>query len=432
MTQSLPKFIPPESDPSIFDLMKIAPQDPARVIPSSIYSDWAYKMPAPGAPLVISQPEAAEQVLFDQARFGRNRQTKSLLRRAWNKGLAAAEDESWKRQRRAVGPAFRAGRLGDYTAEMAAATQRAAESWRGHDTVELQTETGRLVGEIVFNTLITGLDAPDHDKLANQTREYMRVIASFGLADTLPLSDGIIDRLRGVSAAPSGKYLRAVSAELAEKRAGGDDTIDDVISLLRGKGPLEDNIAGFMMASFETSAAGAAWAVYILACLPDLQDQVRAEVQACEHLTGQDLLDGLALTRRVVKETLRMYPPAPILARSALVKTELLGHKVSKGQPIIIDVHALHHHQQLWDAPDVFNPDRFLPDAPPRHRATNMPFSAGPRMCVAAQFAELEIMMIVVGIVAAYRLSPADPEPEVSLQISTHSSSGLSINLSPV
>ena len=72
MPPSLPKFVPPESDPSILDLLKIAPQDPARVIPSSIYSDWSYKMPAPGAPLVISEPEAAEQVLFDQARFGRN------------------------------------------------------------------------------------------------------------------------------------------------------------------------------------------------------------------------------------------------------------------------------------------------------------------------------------------------------------------------
>ena len=432
MNHPLPIYRRPESPPSLRDMIAMTKGDPGVAMPASLYREWSHKLPTRWGPLIISQPEAIEQVLFDQKRFDRSRQVSRLIRRAWRDGLAGAEDDSWKRQRRAVGPAFRRASVTEHTEDMRASARNAVERWHGKNEIDVQEEAGRIVSEIVLNTLITGMQNADYARMSADTQAFMRVVTEFGLIDGAPLPDGIVNFFRGTHRSAEAKRLSKFASELAERRSQNSDELNDVITLLKDKGPLQDNILGMITASFETTARGVAWTLYALACQPELQDEVRAEGRVATGLAGQAYADALSLTRRVTKESLRMYPPAPNTVRAAREPVELLGHKIPKNSQIMIDIHAVHHHELVWDDPFTFNPDRFADSAPPRHRAAYIPFSAGPRMCVAAHFAELEIMVIVAELLQSLRFAPAKPDPKVSFHISTHSENGLHVSLAPV
>jgi hypothetical protein len=124
-------------------------------------------------------------------------------------------------------------------------------------------------------------------------------------------------------------------------------------TLLRGSGPIEENMLGFMISGLGTTAAGAAWAAWLLARYPDWQEKVREEATAAP---AAGRAAGSSVARQVAQEALRLYPPAPILARAVLKRTVLEGFRLWPGQTIIVPVYAIHRHRSLWDRPDSFDP----------------------------------------------------------------------------
>ena len=427
----LPRHTSPQTDPTLSDCFTRLMSDPGAVIPASIYSDWSYKVAVPQGPLVISQPEAIEKVLFDVDKvFGRNRQTQTLMRRGWNDELAAATGEKWLTQRRAAAPAFRAKSVAAYVPEISRTAQSAEWSNRH---IELSFETGRIVSEVVLKTLLAGHSDHDYDSIARDLPAYMRQITKFGLADFMPVSESFLDTLRGLPKSPERLRLRKVADALARERLESAETSEDVIALLKDKSKLSDIIFGFMGAGVETTAMGTAWALYLLALHPDWQSQIRQEAeQATAIESGEAKLAALPLTLQVVKEAMRLYPPAPILVRTAQRQTAILGHKVKKGQVVILNIHALHRHEKIWKDPSIFHPERFSETAPSRHRAAFIPFSAGPRMCLAMNFALAEMTILVSELARTYQLAPVKPEPNVSLQITTHSTTGLNVTATKI
>jgi cytochrome P450 len=167
---------------------------------------------------------------------------------------------------------------------------------------------------------------------------------------------------------------------------------------------------------------GTSWALYILAMRRDWQARVAVEAQACK---GEYKLDRLPITRRVVQEVLRLYPPAPMLVRSANHDLNIGGFDVRRGQPVAVSIYAMHRHHLHWDRPDEFHPDRFGQDQ--AWPIGYLPFGIGPRVCIAAQFAMAEICVVVARLLAEFSLSPGSIEPVVNLQITTRSSTGLNV-----
>jgi cytochrome P450 len=393
--------------------------DPASIIPATIYDEWAVKLPGPLFPLVVAHPERVREVLLDDGtRFGRNRQLRALLRRAWGQGLAASEGERWARQRRAAAPAFRPAAVESAASAMAEATRQAAARWRDGEPIELGGLLGRVVTEVVLKTLFSAGEDTDFDAAARDIPRVLREVTTFGLVEAVPLPIRLLDRLRGFGRSPQEARLRRLAAAIAETPHDGEN---DLRAMLRGVGPPTDNTFGFMLAGFETTALGAAWAIYLLSLHPAWQDKLRQEA----HEAG-GRLDRLVLARQVAQETLRLYPPAPMLVRSAMKRTTLQGHRLWPGQAVLIPVFAIHRHRQLWDDPDSFDPGRFGADA--RHeRGAYLPFGAGPRRCIAASFALAEITVIVSELARAFRFSPVGPPPDVSLRVSTYSRTGLHV-----
>ncbi len=410
------------TDPaSLLEMIRQGVSDSASTIPAAILSEPAVQLAggAFGTPLVVADPELAREVLNDrEGRFNRYATMRRLLRRAWGEGLAAAEGEAWQRQRKAASPAFTPAAVAGRIAAFAAAAGKSAGEWPLGEPVELARQVAPIIADIVFTTLVDGKGMVDTKSVAADMPAYIGRIASFGSFDLLPLPEAWLDWLRGIPGDPAVQRLRNVASKLATARSGSGE---DMIALLDGVGPVQDNILGLMPAAMDTTVSGASWTLYTLARCPDWQAQVAEEARACG---GQFTLDRLPLTRRVVQEVLRLFPPAPLVVRGASRALDFAGFPLKKGQPVLVSIYAMHRHRNYWVAPDAFDPDRFLPERFCSNPAY-MPFGTGPRMCIAAQFALAEIAVVVARLLAVLELAPAGPQPQVTLQITTRSANGL-------
>lgn len=418
--QPLPRFNFRSEPPSVWDMLRSGIADVSTVIPAAILSDPALQLPGPGAPLIISDPELIRDVLNDRSgQFARDRFMRRLLRRAWGKGLAAAEGQSWQDQRRAAAPAFRPQAVADNAPAFAAAATKALGVWPRDKPAELGEQSARIVADVVFTTLVDGGGEVDTAAVAADMPGYVRRIAKFGNRDLLPMPETWHDWLSGIGRDPAVRRVRALAKRMATGRGTSGR---DLVSLMNGIGPVQDNIRGLFPAAMDTTVAGTSWALYTLACRPEWQGHVAAEARACRDSLS---LESLPLTRRVVQEVLRLYPPAPFLIRTSAITQRLGGFPLNKGQPVAIAIYAMHRHHTQWDKPDAFDPDRFLPER--GQHAAWLPFGFGPRVCIAAQFALAEIAVIVARLLAELELTPTGPEPVLSLQVTTKSLNGLHV-----
>jgi cytochrome P450 len=419
---TLPRYQFRIDPPSLWDVMRQGVSDSASTIPASILTEPGVQLAGQqfGAPLMVSDPDLAREILNDRdVNFTRYKTMRRLLRRAWGQGLAAAEGEAWTRQRKAATPAFTPSAVAGRSTAFAEATGKTVGDWPIGQPVELTRQVAQIIAEIVFTTLVDGKGVVDTKAVAADMPAYIRRIASFGSRDLLPLPETWHDWLNGIAKDPAVQHLRAVARMLAANRSGGQD----MIALLEGVGPLQDNILGLMPAAMDTTVAGTSWALYTLARCPDWQTEVAEEARAC---AGVFTLDRLPITRRVVQEVLRLYPPAPLVVRAASRAMDFAGFRLKRGQTVAVSIYAMHRHRAHWDAPDSFDPDRFLPERTGKTAAW-MPFGVGPRMCIAAQFALAEICIVVARLLADLELAPTGPEPQVTLQVTTRSATGLNV-----
>jgi cytochrome P450 len=171
---------------------------------------------------------------------------------------------------------------------------------------------------------------------------------------------------------------------------------------------LVDNLLTLLEAGHETTAKALTWTLYLLARAPATQDRVRAEVRAVagDGPVGAEHLARLTLTEAVLKEGMRLYPPAPVLLRIARRPLDLGGEHLPTGALLIIPVFALHRHRTLWDDPDRFMPERFLSEAArAMPRTQYMPFGGGPRVCIGATFAMQEAIAILATLIRGARFA---------------------------
>ena len=178
-----------------------------------------------------------------------------------------------------------------------------------------------------------------------------------------------------------------------------------------------DNLMTFITAGHETTALGLAWTFHLLALHPAIEAKVLDEVGDVTQgqPIGSDHIAKLSYTRQVFSEAMRLYPPAPIITRTAIRDFVLGEHAIAKGTVVYIPIHAVHHHSALWDNPKAFDPDTFIPEASKaRHRYAYMPFGAGPRVCIGNAFAVMEAVAVLAVLLPAFKVAAAlvtPPQP---------------------
>lgn len=416
------QFLPHQ--PSLWQLLRVGIGDVGSCIPAAILDEFAVQLPGPGAPLIVSSPDLAREVLNDRAElFARDRFIRRMFRRAWGQGLAGAEGPAWERQRKAAAPFFRPSAVAAQLAAFARESDRVADTLGEDQQVELNWLAMRIVSRVVFSVLVDARGAIDPEAVARDVPGYIARIVDFGLADLLPLPEPLLDWLSGVDRDSRARRVRAAADRLTSMR-GETDPHRDLIALLEGAGPARDNIGGLIPAALDTTVHALSWALNTLALRPEWQERLAREARAAGP---RPMLDQLPLIRRAVQEVLRLYAPGPMLARSAAVDQEIAGNPVRRGQTVIVAIYAMHRHSRLWDDPDGFDPNRFLPERG-LHPAW-MPFGTGPRMCIAAQFAQAEIAVVLARLLARFEVQPTGHQPDIALRTATRSRNGLMVRM---
>jgi cytochrome P450 len=181
---------------------------------------------------------------------------------------------------------------------------------------------------------------------------------------------------------------------------------------------LGDQVATMILAGHETTATALFWSLYLLALDPVTQEEVAREVQGAT-VDGVLALDRLKFTRAVLDETLRLYPPAYLIARAAAAPDVVAGRPVKKGDVILIAPWLLHRHEKLWRDPNMFIPSRFMPPASAPDRFAYLPFGVGARVCVGAHFALVEATLALARLIGTFRIELLDKEPVMPIGVVT-------------
>lgn len=370
------------------------------------------------------EPEAVGRVLLDNAaNYVKPDIVKTLLKPTIGRGLLSSDGELWREQRRIVAANFAPGAVDALIPVFARVAKGAAQGWaiESRDMAAAATATTmRIIADALFagDRRLTTKAAMDHIAAALEGVSEQRLQALLGLP-LMPWS------LRGRRARASRKFLRETLAAVVRDRlpdGGPDDFLGRLIRALHTRfEPGEafelavDNAATFYLAGHETTANAITWTLFMLSEQPALQDEVATEAASAlgEGEDDVDLPERLPLLRRVIEESMRLYPPVPRFDRQAVVADRLSGADVGAGDIISIWPWLLHRHKALWDDPDTFDADRFRP-ATTRHRFQYLPFGGGPRLCVGARFAMAEALSVLAHWLARWRFAPT-PGREVRL-----------------
>jgi unspecific monooxygenase len=180
---------------------------------------------------------------------------------------------------------------------------------------------------------------------------------------------------------------------------------------------LGDEVATMILAGHETTATALFWSLYLLALDPATQEEVAAEVHNAV-VNGALDIDRLKFTRAVVDETMRLYPPAFLIARAAAGPDTIAGQPVKKRDVVLVAPWLLHRHEKLWSEPNAFIPQRFMTGTPP-DRFAYLPFGVGARVCIGAHFALVEAVLALAKIIGAFRVSLVDKAPVMPVGVVT-------------
>ena len=379
---------------------------------------------------ILNTPDAIRHVLVDNyENYTRTPTGFRVLRPILGEGLLISEGRAWKHQRRTLAPAFTPGAVTTLIPHMIAATDETIAKLRTASgaPVNLREAMQRMTLEIAGRTMFSFEMGRHGPMLRDFVMEYGARLARPHLLD-LMLPQGWPSPQDFARARFRKRWTSFVAMLMAERRAAGKNEgapPRDLFDLVAARDPvtgdaftdqqLGDQVATMILAGHETTAAALFWSLYLLALDPASQDQLAAEVQAA---SAPDL-ERLKFTRAVVDETMRLYPPAFLIARAAAGPDTVAGRPVKNKDVILIAPWLLHRHEKLWRDPNAFIPSRFMPGAPPPDRFAYLPFGVGARVCIGAHFALVEATLALARIVGAFRIELLDQEPVIPVGVVT-------------
>ncbi len=365
---------------------------------------------------LVSEPEGIQRVLVDNAANYAKGFGYAAMKSVMGEGLVTAEGAAWKEQRRRCVPAFHGRRLEELLAPMREVIDAGVASWGDKgDVVDLFSASLALSRRVAARALLSvdgPLDALD-DAIPVLQREVSRrslALFSFPLPFRTP-RDRAFDR--ALATLDEFVYSQLRSRRNQPRR---NDLLQDLLDMHGPDedAPLRDALVTLFLAAYETTATSLTWILWLLAQHPESAERIRAEIVA--HPGGGPY------TRQVIEEGMRLYPSVWLFARKAIEGDVVAGYQVPAGSFLLISPWVNHHLTRFWDNPAEFRPERFEAarrPAIPKH--AYLPFSAGPRQCIGAAFAMMELTAMVAAVVRRHRLELPDPrhpgfEPLITLQ----------------
>ncbi|MCP5411889.1 MAG: cytochrome P450 [Alphaproteobacteria bacterium] len=390
---------------------------------------------------MLADPAGYRRVMSENlANYPKSEIMRRMLRPAIGDSLFNADGADWRWQRRAVAPVFTHRNVVALAPAMTATAERAAARLEASGgRAEMVHEMLTATFDVICDVALSGREHFDARAFGAAITRYFQTAGRASLLDFLGVPDWF-PRPGEILAGGSVKTMHdmvaaAIQARRQMGRAGADDLLD---YMLAAEDPetgqrmsAEDlvfNMQFFIVAGHETTALALAWALYLLANSPAEQAAVRAQARAqlgSRAATAADL-EAMPLVTQVLEETMRLYPPVGLLARAVLEEDELCGRVMKPGDILFLPIWALHRHEMWWEQPELFRPARFGADVR-RDKYQYLPFGAGPRVCVGANFAMMQAGIILSTLLARFSFAPAGPGPRPIMSMTVRPDPGVTL-----
>jgi len=396
--------------------------------------------------LLVNDAEAIEQVLLTRSKSFRKTlgYRTPFMRRLFGEGLLTSEGEFWVRQRRLSQPAFHRDRVASYSNTIVQYTRDMLAAWRSEPSPDgarnVHEEIMKLTTRVVTRTLFDSPVPPEIDEMGEASAVVMRRFSTQWnafrlLLNLLPTAESrrfklVMQRLD--------TYILGL---IQQRRAHGKDR-GDLLSMLLlsrdddGSGmndiQLRDELKTLMVAGLDTTALALSWSLYLLALNPDKQRALQSEINQVapdkRPLAFADL-GQLRYTEAVIKESMRLYPPAWIVGREAIEDCELAGHPVTRGTSVLASQWLKHHDPRHFDRPAEFQPERWLQEMK-LPKMAYFPFGGGPRVCIGSAFAMMESILGLATIMQQFSVTaPRDYRVQPFASITLQPKGGITLKL---
>jgi cytochrome P450 len=413
----------------------------------------AYRQPIVSGDMLIrwhmlADPGGMKRVMLDNlANYPKSEIMRRMLRPAIGESLFNADGAEWKWQRQAVAPVFTHRNVVALAPAMSATAERvskklAASGGRAEIVSAMLTATF----DVICDVALSGRDHFDSATFSRAITQYFQTAGRASLLDFLGFPEWF-PRPGELLAGTSVRTMHGMVASAIEaRRKDGPSAADDLLDhMLVAEDPetghrmnpqeLIHNMQFFIVAGHETTALAISWALYLLANSPAHQEQAREEVKAQLNGRAASAQDAAAMPfiRQVLEEAMRLYPPVGLLARTVVEKDELCGRTMRPNDTVFLPIWALHRHQMWWEEPERFDPNRFdSVRGPRRDKYQYLPFGAGPRVCVGADFAMMQAQIILATLIGRFRVKPSLLEPHPVMTMTVRPAPGVFLELEEI
>jgi cytochrome P450 len=396
--------------------------------------------------IVVADPQLARELLVSHH--------EALIR--WERGIRifsqvhghsvlVAEGEAWHEKRRALQPSFSPKAVQFFSPNMAVTTGQVLEQWPREDARwPIESALTSLTMEVILQMTFSSSIGTD----ANLAEHAIRVISAAANAEfywpaSCPNWVPWKQAKRQALADLNGLIERHVQARLNLPRDGWPDDLLTRLLQLHADGPawplqaVRDECMTTFLAGHETTAATLVWWAWCMAANPSAQSAARDEVQRVlrGRAPSTDTLPSLCYLSQTIRETLRLYPVAPVLISRRSAKPITLGAwQFPERTLFMLPVQLMHHDSRWFPEPDTFLPERFAPDAREVPRGAYMPFGTGPRVCLGQHLAMAEMTVIAAMILQRFVLSVPDgmAAPRPVLNVTLRPERPMHLSVTPV
>ncbi len=433
-----PHPVYPAERPGLRQFLRALRTNALLIWPDAAYeSDMIINRPLGRTQILVNNPEVIHRVLVENpGNYRRTPASIRIVRPITGNGVLLSEGDDWRYQRRTIAPSMTPRQIPMLARHIAAVAEETAASlnWRINSPLNLLEEMQFAALEIAGRSMFSL-------EMGAFGSEMRAMLTGYGARLSRP---HVLDMLLPASIPAPGDFARwrfqrrwmalidsIIDARLESGESGAPRDLFDLLQAARDpetgaaftRKQLRDQVATMIVAGHETTALTLFWSLYLLARVPHWQDAIAAETTGLDlgPAGGPGALGALVRTRAVVSEALRLYPPAFTIVRVAIGPDRAGDFEIPRRAVVMISPWVLHRHRRLWRDPDAFDPSRFLPGAPPPPRLAYLPFGAGPRICVGAQFAMAEATLALAALVQSFRIALADerevmPKPTVTTQ----------------
>lgn len=409
-----PKPLP--NRPGLIELLFRLRRNPLECWSEDLFEEPIAKVGLPFKQAVlVHDPEAIKRVLMDHAaNYRKDTIQRRILSSGLSDGLLGVEGDRWEVQRRTLAPIFSRRTVTSFTSPMLSAVNDLVSKWKKMGvgaTIDVASEMTLVTLNVLALTIFSDGIGSEFEDFRMAMNAYFGVIGRIGALDLFGVPKSVPRpghrRIRRTMS-----YFESVIDTIIDVRqkrlaASEESAPNDLLTLLlRSLDPstgrpldlkeVRSNILTFLSAGHETTANTLAWSLFLLSQAPEWRSRVAAEAERELAEPADGLADRLTVTKAVVEEALRLYPPIAALSREA-VEADTLGHVAVKARSlIVISPYVLHRHRRLWSEPDIFDPSRFLPEARSAiPRFAYLPFGIGPRTCIGSSFALQEATIVL-------------------------------------